>query len=105
MAALRLTCSSWPLIWLNSTTLTTTTTTPATSIVIAPMRSCSEERQARQPAAVHRRRAAVTAARRLTAGSCGAGLVAHPAHGQHDLGALGVPLDLGAQPLHVHVDQ
>src|SRR5579859_2543511 len=32
-------------------------------------------------------------------------LVAHPAHRDHDLRALGVFLDLGPEPLHVHVDQ
>src|SRR3954451_11590609 len=32
-------------------------------------------------------------------------LVAHPAHGEHHLGLLRVALDLGAQSLHVHVDQ
>ena len=34
-----------------------------------------------------------------------AGFVPHAAHRQHDLGTLGVALDLRAQPLHVHVDQ
>src|SRR4051812_28094473 len=34
-----------------------------------------------------------------------AGLVAHPADRQHDLGLLRIALDLGAQPLHVDVDQ
>ena len=34
-----------------------------------------------------------------------AGLVADAADGQHDLGVLRVGLDLGAQPLHVDVDQ
>src|SRR4051812_40278944 len=33
------------------------------------------------------------------------GLVTDAAHGEHDLGLLGVALDLGAQPLDVHVDQ
>src|SRR4051794_23342278 len=32
-------------------------------------------------------------------------LVAHPAHGQHDLGLLGVALDLGPEALYVDVDQ
>src|SRR4051794_1314792 len=38
-------------------------------------------------------------------GTAPTGLVADPAHRQHDLGVLGVVLHLGAQPLDVHVDQ
>ena len=60
------------------------------------------------------RRKAVTQLRRLPAradatfsnlDSARARLVADTAHRHHDLGVLGVLLDLRAQPLHVHVDQ
>jgi len=32
-------------------------------------------------------------------------LVADATHGHHDLRMLGIPLDLGPEPLHVHVDK
>ena len=56
-----------------------------------------------EPAREARPASPLVAARSVISG--GAGLVADAAHGHDDLGALGVVLDLGAQPLDVDVDE
>src|SRR4051794_27353602 len=106
--------SSRPAIWVCRMKPSTTTTVLDRASVLITTRSCSERRHTALKASVSsapswRSWATLRRARRasgtVVTWSRGAGLVPHPAHGQHHLGVLRVALDLGPQPLDVHVDQ
>src|SRR5690606_24333384 len=79
---------------------TPVTASPDSTTVIATVRHWSEARQNRTTRSMNARNRSVGKAL-----SARARTVTDPAHGCHDLGAVGVFLDLRAQPLNVHVDE
>src|SRR4051812_16505139 len=120
IAAFVFASSSWLVICICSPMPSTKTTAEDSARVLTTTRSCNDRRHS-SPNASHRRRAC-SAARRpcWTAGrssrvrhvipgapspSRRTGLVPDAADGQHDLRVLGIALDLGPQPLDVHVHQ